>query len=176
MVANESYTCLKLHGPFGRYAKLRFVHAPGMPGALYPRLRVSDPDMHYGTCVTHVPWCMPGSLTSGFLWSQWREKRSQHSRRMHNPQSGTRRHMKGVTFELFGKHCSFRALSGYYDGIWFVVGIVSYLVSLSNVWYTCKVVLYFANMCFFLLPWLLLLLYACSQNFIPIAYCVSWHK
>ena len=37
-------------------------------------------------CVTHVPWCMPGSLTSGFLWSQWREKRSQHSRRMRNPQ------------------------------------------------------------------------------------------
>ena len=24
---------------------------------------VSDPDMHHGTCVTHVPWCMPGSLT-----------------------------------------------------------------------------------------------------------------
>ena len=24
---------------------------------------VSDPGMHHGTCVTHVPWCMPGSLT-----------------------------------------------------------------------------------------------------------------
>ena len=24
---------------------------------------VSDPDMHHGTCVTHVPWCMSGSLT-----------------------------------------------------------------------------------------------------------------
>ena len=24
---------------------------------------VSDPGMHRGTCVTHVPWCMPGSLT-----------------------------------------------------------------------------------------------------------------
>ena len=35
---------------------------------------VSDPDMHHGTCVTHVPWCMPGSLTSGFLWSWWRKK------------------------------------------------------------------------------------------------------
>ena len=23
----------------------------------------SDPGMHYGTCVTHVPWCMSGSLT-----------------------------------------------------------------------------------------------------------------
>ena len=26
---------------------------------------VSDPSMHHGTCVTHVPWCMPGSLTRG---------------------------------------------------------------------------------------------------------------
>ena len=26
---------------------------------------VSDPDMPHGTCVTHVPWCMAGSLTSG---------------------------------------------------------------------------------------------------------------
>ena len=24
---------------------------------------VSDPSMHRGTCVTHVPWCMSGSLT-----------------------------------------------------------------------------------------------------------------
>ena len=24
---------------------------------------VSDPAMHHGTCVTHVPWCMSGSLT-----------------------------------------------------------------------------------------------------------------
>ena len=26
---------------------------------------VSDPSMHYGTCVTHVPWCMSGSLNRG---------------------------------------------------------------------------------------------------------------
>ena len=26
---------------------------------------VSDPVMHHGTCVTHVPWCMSGSLTRG---------------------------------------------------------------------------------------------------------------
>ena len=32
--------------------------------------RVSDPDMHHGTCVTHVPGCMPGSLTSDFLWNR----------------------------------------------------------------------------------------------------------
>ena len=58
-----------------------FAHAP-----LSPPPRVSDPDMHYGTCVTHMPWCMSGSLTSGFLWSRWRGKRSRHSRRMRNPQ------------------------------------------------------------------------------------------
>ena len=39
----------------------------------FPRHRgVSDPDMHHGTCVMHVPWCMPRSLTSGFLWSRCR--------------------------------------------------------------------------------------------------------
>ena len=41
-------------------------------GNVYPPPRVSDPDMHHGTCVTHVPRCMPGSLTSGFIRSQWR--------------------------------------------------------------------------------------------------------
>ena len=42
---------------------------------------VSNPGMHHGTCVTHVPWCMSGSLTCG-----GRGKRSRHSRRMRNPQ------------------------------------------------------------------------------------------
>ena len=31
---------------------------------------VSDPDMHHGTCVVHVPWCISGSLTNGFLSSE----------------------------------------------------------------------------------------------------------
>ena len=48
--------------------------------------RVSDPGMYRGTCVTHVPWCVPGSLNSGFLCSRWREKGSRHFRRMRNPQ------------------------------------------------------------------------------------------
>ena len=26
---------------------------------------VNNPSMHQGTCVTHVPWCMSGSLTRG---------------------------------------------------------------------------------------------------------------
>ena len=53
-------------------------------GKVSPPPRVSDPDMHHGTFVTHMSWCMPGSLTSGFLWSRWRGKRSWHSRCMHN--------------------------------------------------------------------------------------------
>ena len=59
-----------VHGPLVRYVKLRVAHAPGMPGTFSPPPWISDPDMHNGTCVTHVPWCMPGSLTSGFLWSR----------------------------------------------------------------------------------------------------------
>ena len=43
----------------------------GNAGNILPRHRfqkkplVSDPGMHHGTCVTHVPWCMSGSLTCG---------------------------------------------------------------------------------------------------------------
>ena len=75
-----------VNGPLARYAKLRVTHAPGMPGTFSRPPLVSDPDMHHGTCVTHVPWCMRGSLNSGFLWSRWRGKRSRHSRRIRNPQ------------------------------------------------------------------------------------------
>ena len=76
---------LFVHGPLARFVKLRVAHVPGMPGTFFPLPRVSDPDMHQGTCVTYVPWCMPGSLTSGFIWNRWRIKRSRHSRRMRNP-------------------------------------------------------------------------------------------
>ena len=51
-----------------RYVKKRVAHAPGIPETFFPLLWVSDPDMHQGTCVTHVPWRMPGSLFSGFRW------------------------------------------------------------------------------------------------------------
>ena len=43
----------------------------GNVGIVFPHPRfqskplVSDLDMHHGTCVTHVPWCMSGSLTCG---------------------------------------------------------------------------------------------------------------
>ena len=77
------YSC---HGPLTRYVKLRVAQTLGMLGTFSPLPRVSDPDMHHGTCVTHVSWCMLGSITSGFLWSLCWEKRSQHPRRMRNPQ------------------------------------------------------------------------------------------
>ena len=56
-----------LHGPFARYAKLWVAHAPGMPGTFSPPSWVIDPGMHRGTCVTHVPWCIPGSITSNWF-------------------------------------------------------------------------------------------------------------
>ena len=59
-----TYVC---HGPLTRYVNLWVAHALGMPGTFSPPPRVSDPDMHNGTCVTHVPFCMPGSLTGGLL-------------------------------------------------------------------------------------------------------------
>ena len=81
-----------VHGHRARYVNLRVAHAQGMPVTFSPPLRVSDPDLYHGTCVTHVPWCMPGLLTSGYRWSRWQGKRSRHSPRMPNPQ-----------FHVFGK-------------------------------------------------------------------------
>ena len=59
------------NGPLARYAKLRVAHAPGIPGAFFPALTstetlVNDPGMHRGTCVTHVPGCMSGSINHGY--------------------------------------------------------------------------------------------------------------
>ena len=45
----------------------------GNAGNVFPQRRlqrkplVSDPGMHHGTCVTHVPWCVSGSLNRG-VW------------------------------------------------------------------------------------------------------------
>ena len=87
-------------GSLTRYAKLRVAYAPGTPWTFSPPPWVSDPDMHHDTDVAHVPWCMPWWLTSGFLWSRWRGKRSRHPRRMRNPQfcvSGKRPVMSALT-------------------------------------------------------------------------------
>ena len=90
------------YGPLVEYVNLRVAHAPGMPETFSPQPRVSDPDMHHDMCVTHVLWCMSGSLTSGYLWSRWREKRSRHLRRMRNPH-----------FHVSGKRCKPRVRRSY---------------------------------------------------------------
>ena len=66
--------------------KLAGCACAGNAGNISQPPQVRDHDMHHGPCVTHVPWCMPGSLTCVFLWSWWRGKRSRHSRCMHNPE------------------------------------------------------------------------------------------
>ena len=86
--------------------KLRFAHAPGMPGTFSPHRGFAIPTR---IMVTHVLWCMPGSLSSGFLWSRWRGKRSRHSRRMRNPQFYIFLFiMRLVTFK-FSKHTPYLA-------------------------------------------------------------------
>ena len=65
---------MKSNGPLTRYVTLQVAHALGMPGTFFLPPQISDPDMHHSTCITQVPWCMPESLTSDFLCSQWRAK------------------------------------------------------------------------------------------------------
>ena len=43
------------NGPLARCVKLCVAHAPAMQGSFFPPTRLTDPDMHHGTCVTHVP-------------------------------------------------------------------------------------------------------------------------
>ena len=91
------------HGPLTRYITLQVAHAPRMSGTFSPPRSqrmpsVSDPGVHHGTCVMHVPWRMSGSLTHGD------GEHSRHSRRMRNPQfyvSGKRPIMCISQFLLF---------------------------------------------------------------------------
>ena len=52
-------------------SKIAGCACAGNAGNVFPRRRfqrkplVSDLGMHHGTCVTHVPWCMSGSLACG---------------------------------------------------------------------------------------------------------------
>ena len=71
-----STTSIGCNGPLTKYAKLRVAHAPGMAGTFCLPPGVSDANMHHGTCVTHVLWCMPVSLTSGYFWSRWWGKKT----------------------------------------------------------------------------------------------------
>ena len=99
------------HGPLTRYVKLCVVHTLRMPGMFSPPPRVSDPDMHHGTCVTHVPWL----LTSGFLGSRWRGKRSRHSRRMRRPA------FLHIWYEAWWSQCPKRKTDCLVDTTWYHV-------------------------------------------------------
>ena len=80
----ESASEVKNRNCFGNYQNTRYAQwasyqirkiagcaCAGNAGNLFPRRwiqrkpRVSDPGLHHCTCVTHVPWCMSGSLTRG---------------------------------------------------------------------------------------------------------------
>ena len=80
-VTFSKWSQMWLHGPLARNAKLRVAYAPGIPGMFSHHRGLAFPK-----CVSHVQWCMPGSLTSGFLSSRWRGKHSGLFRRMGNPQ------------------------------------------------------------------------------------------
>ena len=62
--------CSMHYGPLTRYVncvlRMRRDCRERFPRhQLQWKTQVSDPGMHHGTCVTHVPWCMPGSLFYG---------------------------------------------------------------------------------------------------------------
>ena len=102
--------------PIARYAKLRVAHTPGMPGNISPpRLQrkplSSDTGMHHATCVTHVPWCMSGSLNRG--------GGGKHSRRMRKPQfyvSGKR--LTTVPVQNIGEVYLYHTASGIHSSLY----------------------------------------------------------
>ena len=65
------FHCVTLLWASYQIRKIAGCACAGNAGNVFPRRRfqrkplVSDPGMHHGTCVTHVPWCMSGSLTCG---------------------------------------------------------------------------------------------------------------
>ena len=72
-----------------------------MPGTFSLPPQVRDPDMHHGTCVMHMPWCMPGSLNSSFLRTWWQGRHFRHSWHMRHPQlyvSGKRPMSMGLNY------------------------------------------------------------------------------
>ena len=54
------------HGPLTRWVAVHRECKERFPcNRVQRKLILSDPVIHYVTCVTHVPWCMSGSLTRG---------------------------------------------------------------------------------------------------------------
>ena len=72
---NHGDTCI-YHGPLVRYENCGLRIRRGCRER-FPRHRgLIKPVMHHGTCVTHVPWCRPGSLTTPHPtpWSEGQHK------------------------------------------------------------------------------------------------------
>ena len=114
--------------------KIACCACAGIAGNVSPPPRDSDTVMHHGTCVTHVPWCMPGSLTSGFLWSRWRGKHFRHSRRIRNPQlyvSGKR----PAGYDMLTHNIS--TFSAYSFATKLCLVITRYYYIVSTHWYRC---------------------------------------
>ena len=59
-VAMISYT--HICQTFGKITWLNILGVTHINNPINNSRNGNDPDMHHGTCVTHVPWCMPGSL------------------------------------------------------------------------------------------------------------------
>ena len=67
----RSHQCVSSSWASYQIRKIAGCACAGNAGNVFPRRRlqrkplVSDPGMHHGTCVTHVPWCMSGSFNCG---------------------------------------------------------------------------------------------------------------
>ena len=72
-MAPDGFLIMHIDGLWASYQirKIAGCACAGNTGNVFPHRRLqrkplgSDPDMHHGTCVTHMPWCMSGSLTRG---------------------------------------------------------------------------------------------------------------
>ena len=85
------------NGPLIKYVKLRLAHAPGMPETFSPSLTSKETASWPSRAVMHV----------GIANSQWRGKRSRHSRSMRNPQF----YVSGKRPILWNCHCDISRVS-----------------------------------------------------------------
>ena len=122
--------------------------------------RVSDPGMHHGTCMRKVPWWMPRSLTSSFLLSRLRGKRSRYSRRMRNSQfhvSG-KRPMKlphrGVALFLWGTIAVHNSIFNGKSLVHFTFSRVNMAILIFLFVFLFVVAIYIIMFCYEMICWL----------------------
>ena len=114
-----------------------------MPGTFSQRVKrkplISDPGIHHGTCVTHMPWCIAGSVTRGS-----RGKRSKHFLRMCNPQfyvSGKRPIQGSIYITLLKIYYQPNGKSWYTNYINAHVDIVSTGPSMDSALHACHAIM-----------------------------------